>query len=49
MLAELIADLVAIVPSSVAESDFRDPPKAPKGVLFAATMKIFDMIDRLED
>ena len=45
MLAELSADLVAIAPSSVGDSFLRAPPKAPKGVRFAATMKMFDMMN----
>jgi len=44
MLAEAIADLVAIVPSSVEVSFLSDPPKAPNGVRFAATMKMLDMV-----
>ena len=44
ILAVVIADLVAMVPSSVAESFFSEPPKAPKGVRFAATMNILDMV-----
>ena len=39
------AHLVAIVPSSVDESFLSEPPKAPKGVRFAATIKILgDML-----
>jgi hypothetical protein len=38
------ADFVATVAKSVAERDFRDPPKDPKGVRFAATIKILFMI-----
>jgi hypothetical protein len=35
------AAFVATVAKSVAESVFKDPPKLPNGVLFAATMKMF--------
>lgn len=44
MWAEDNAALVAMVPSSVAERDLREPPNAPKGVRFAATMKMLDMV-----
>lgn len=41
------AALVAMVPSSVEVSFFSEPPNAPKGVLFAATMKMFVMASYL--
>ena len=35
---------MAIAPSSVEERDLREPPKAPKGVRLAATMKMFVIV-----
>eukprot|EP00956_Cyclotella_meneghiniana_P000326 scaffold385_cov38-Cyclotella_meneghiniana.AAC.6 len=48
LLAEARADLVAMVPSSVAVRDLREPPKEPKGVRLAATMKIEQALERLD-
>lgn len=44
MLADDRAALVEMAPSSVAESALREPPNAPNGVRFAATMKMDDML-----
>ena len=44
LLEEARADLVAMVPSSVADRDLREPPKEPKGVRLAATMKMFAIV-----
>ena len=43
----LNADFVATVASSVADNVFKDPPKDPKGVRFAATMNIFCIFERM--
>jgi hypothetical protein len=44
ILPDASADFVATVAKSVAERFFKDPPKAPKGVRFAATMKILCIV-----
>ena len=46
-LAEEMADFVATTPSSVAVRDLSEPPKAPKGVRFAATMNMLAMIEKV--
>ena len=46
--ADSIAALLAIAWSSVAETSFKAPPKAPNGVLLAETIKIPIIFNKLK-